>query len=231
MVVALRKYRAPPVAMLTLSDLPSSSARVRAAPGSHRTLMAGEILFREGEPRSCVYRVEKGSVCLFKQRPDGTRDVIEFAFPGDLVGLGYLDNHIAGAQATMETSLTCLPRSAGEPVIERTVGNASRLAAAIEREVAFLNEAQSRGVVARPLARIAALFVTLARVNAYEGRDPTLITDSLSCGVVAGYLNMTVDELGHWLAELKARNLVEPCARGLRLTNVDELERLSETAD
>lgn len=217
--------------MLTLSDLPSSSTRALAADSSHRTLAAGEFLFRQGDPRSDVYRVETGSVCLFRQHPDGSRDVIEFAFPGDLVGLGYLDNHVAGAQATMDTLLTCLPRTEAELVMERTVANTSRLAAAIEREVAFLNEAQRRSVVAKPLGRIAALFVTLARGNAYEGRDPAIITDSLTCGVVAGYLNMTVDELGHWLAELRARNLVEPCARGLRLTNLSALERLSDSAD
>ncbi|MEI9901668.1 MAG: Crp/Fnr family transcriptional regulator [Hyphomicrobium sp.] len=159
--------------MLTLSDHPISSSAARTADHGPRTLTAGEILFREGDPRSHIYRVEKGSVCLIKQRTDGTRDVIEFAFPGDLVGLGYLDNHVSGAQATMDTSLTCLPRASIDPVIGRTSGTSSRLAAAIEREVAFLNEARRRSTIAKPLGRVAALFVTLARCNAYEGRDPT----------------------------------------------------------
>jgi CRP/FNR family transcriptional regulator len=157
--------------------------------------------------------------------------VIEFAFPGDLVGLGYLDTHVAGAQATMDTSLTCLPRSAVEPMIARNPEGTSRLTAAIEREVTFLKEAQRRSAVTKPLGRIAALFVTLARCNAYEGRDPTVITDSLSCGVVAGYLNISVDELAQWLTELKTRNLVEPCDKGLRLKNLHELERLADAAD
>lgn len=217
--------------MLTVSDHPNSSAPALPADSSRRTLAAGEILFREGDPRSHIYRVERGSVCLFKQRADGKRDVIEFAFPGDLVGLGYLDNHVAGAQATMDTALTCLPRSQDVPADEKSTGVASRLSAAIEREVAFLNDAQKRKALSEPLGRIAALFVTLARCNAYEGRDPTLLTDSLSCGVVAGYLDMTVDDLAHWLTELKARDLVEVCDRGLRLTNLSELERLSDTAD
>lgn len=217
--------------MLTLSDQLSSNFRSRTADASYRSLARGEILFRAGEPRSHIFRVEKGSVCLFKERDDGSRDVIEFAFPGDLVGLGYLDSHVSGAQATMDTSLTCLPRSAIEPTIESRAEPGSRLTAAIDREVAFLNEAKRRSVVARPLGRIAALFVTLARCNAYEGRDPSIITDSLSCGVVAGYLDMSVDELALLLTDLKARNLVEPCAGGLKLTDMDELERLADAAD
>jgi len=224
--------------MLTLLDPPSlESARTISADANtvadngYRTLAAGEILFREGEARSHVYRVEKGSICLFKERADGSQDVIEFAFPGDLVGLGYLDNHVSSAQATMETSLSCLPRSALEPTLEKNIPSKSRLTAAIEREVAFLKEAHERSGHPKPLGRIAALFVTLARCNAYEGRDPSIITDSLSCGVVAGYLNMSLDDLAHWLTELEALDLVEATARGLRLKNLDELERLADAGD
>jgi CRP/FNR family transcriptional regulator len=216
--------------MLTVSDPRSLEARTRAADSSFRSLSAGEVLFREGDPRSHVYRVEKGAICLFRERTGG-RDVIEFAFPGDLVGLGYLDNHVSGAQATMDSSLICLPRSVIEPLLEQAPGNGSRLTTAIEREVGFLQEAQKRNTVAKPIGRIAALFVTLARCNAYEGRDPTVLTDSLSCGVVAGYLDISVDELAHWLSELQHRNLVESCDRGLRLKNLNELERIADTAD
>jgi CRP/FNR family transcriptional regulator len=220
--------------MLTTLDPPNVAARTADttdADNGFRTLAAGEMLFREGEARSHVYRVEKGSICLFKQRADGSQDVIEFAFPGDLVGLGYLDNHVSGAQATMETSLRCLPRSALDPALEKSPAITSRLTAAIEREVAFLKQTYARSQRSEPLERVAALFVTLSRCNAYEGRDPSLITDSLSCGVVAGYLNMSLDDLAHCLTELEALNLVEASARGLRLKNLDELERLADAGD
>ena len=224
--------------MLTLLDSPVlESARTRSADGSsiaaegYRTLAAGEVLFREGEARSHVYRVERGAICLLKERDDGSQVVLEFAFPGDLVGLGYLDNHVSGAQATMETSLSCLPRSALEPTLERSPNTKSRLTAAIEREVAFLKETHERAGRSKPLERIAALFVTLARCNAYEGRDPSVLADSLSCGVVAGYLNMSVDDLAHWLTELEARDLVEAVPKGLLLKNLDELEKLADGAD
>jgi len=217
--------------MLTIAGHSISSSRATSVDGGHRTLTSGQILFREGESRTHIYRVEKGAVCLFKHRPDGTRDVLEFAFPGDLVGLGYVDHHLSGAQATMDTTLACMPRAIAEPDPRVAPAGANGLSAAIEREVAFLNEAQRRAKIAKPLGRIAALFVTLSRCNAYEGRDPTILTDSVSCGVVAGYLDMSVDDLSHWLSELADRRLVEPCDRGLRLKNLAELERLAEAAD
>jgi len=217
--------------MLTLSDRPTTETRTKPAETIRRTLAAGEMLFREGEPRRHVYRVEKGAVCVFKQHADGTRNILEFAFPGDLVGLGYLDQHVSHAQATMESSLTCLPHTAAEATLDKTPANTARLATAMEREVAFLRETRQRSMLDKPLGRIAALLITLGRYNAYEGRDPTVITDALSCGVIADYLGMNVDDLAEALAELARRGLVEASDKGLQLKSLYALERLAETAD
>ena len=192
------------------------------------TLRPGETLFREGDTRSHVYRVERGALCLFRSRADGGQDIFEFAFPGDLVGLGYLDSHVSGAQAAMETSLICLSRTALDPSAERNARSRARLTAAIEREVTFLRESLLRSGHAGPLERVAALFVTLSHYNAYEGREPTLITDSLKCGVVAGYLNMSVDQLAAQLSEMEARGLIEPCEKGLHLKDLDGLEKIAD---
>jgi len=227
--------------VLTHVESQSASAPHEAAKGAgapdripsadeRRTIAAGEILFREGDKRSHVFRIETGALCLYRSLPDGTQDVLEFAFPGDLVGLGYLDSHVSAAQATMETTLSCLPRSALTPGAERSSRSSARLTAAIEREVAFLQETLVHRGRPSPVQRVAALFTTLSRYNAYEGRDPSLITDSLTCGVVAGYLNMSVDNLATQLAELETRGLIEPCEEGLRLKDLDALEKFGDSS-
>ena len=185
--------------MLTLLDPPSSTSRtasrdVATGADAHRRLAAGDILFREGDLRTHVYRVEQGSICLFKVRGDGSHDVLEFAFPGDIVGLGYLDHHVSAAQATVETSISCVPRAAVQLVLDKTPHITSRLTAAIEREVAFLRETQSRSSQTSPVERIAALFVTLSRCNAYEGRDPTLIADSMHAGAATALVRPSLPD-------------------------------------
>jgi CRP/FNR family transcriptional regulator, anaerobic regulatory protein len=187
-----------------------------------RTLTGGEVLFREGETRAHVFRIETGVICLTKTLPDGRNAVVEFAFPGDLVGLGYLDTHITGAQATVGTTLECLPLTALDADTADNAQSRARLSAAIEREVAFLTERPA------PLQQVAALFVTLSRNNTYEGRDPAVLTDSLTCGVVAGYLRMTVDQLAALLTELESRGLVEGTDNGLRLKDLLALEALAD---
>jgi CRP/FNR family transcriptional regulator len=219
------------------SAVPREAADAAETAGSRvrgdevRTLAAGEILFREGDARSHVYRVDTGALCLYRSLPDGSQDVLEFAFPGDLVGIGYLDSHVSAAQATMVTTLSCLPREALDPATAQSARTRSRLAATIEREVAFLTDTLVHRARPGPLRRVAALFVTLSRYNSYEGRDVSVITDSLKCGAAAGHLGMSVDVLAQQLAELKARGLIEPCEKGLRLLDIDTLTRLADGLD
>ena len=41
-----------------------------------RTLATGEDLFREGDPRAHVYRVETGAICVYEPRWNGHRAVV-----------------------------------------------------------------------------------------------------------------------------------------------------------
>lgn len=193
-----------------------------------RSLSAGDILFQEGEPRTCTFRVEAGGLCVYKTLPDGSRDVLEFAFSGDLVGLGYHDSHVSTAQATTQTSVSCLPLAASEPVNDEALRAKAEVGASVDREVALLRDALVHNSEPPPSERIAALFVTLSRCNGYEGRAADIITDSLKCGVVAGYLNMSLDVLASELAELESQGLIESAASGLRLKDLPALEKLAD---
>jgi CRP/FNR family transcriptional regulator len=195
-----------------------------------RTLSAGDYLFREGEPRTHGFRVESGGICVYKTSGDGGRDVLEFAFSGDLIGLGYHDKHVASAQATTQTRVSCIPNTYQEPVVEKSGPAPSGDNTALECEAALIREAVDSACKVRPIERVAALFVTLSHFNSYEGRTPDIITDSLKCGVVAGYLNMSLDLLAAQLTELEAQGLIEPVANGLRLTDLPALEKIADGA-
>ena len=45
---------------------------------------------------------------------------------------------------------------------------------------------------------------------------------------MAGYLNMSVNQLAAQLAEMEARGLIEPCEKGLRLMDLDALEKIAD---
>jgi CRP/FNR family transcriptional regulator len=67
------------------------------------------------------------------------------------------------------------------------------------------------------------------RQNENEGRDASVIDDTLECAVVAGYLGISVRQLAELLVELEARGLIEPAANhGMRIVDIERLEALSD---
>jgi hypothetical protein len=81
---------------------------------------------------------------------------------------------------------------------------------------------------AEPLARIAALLISISRNNVYEGRDPKVMPDSLTSGFVADLLGIEIDDLAAQLMELQRRGLVDSEGSTLRLKDMAALERLAD---
>ena len=190
-----------------------------------RNLVVNELLFGIGEPKSQLYVVETGALAVYEPRWNSHRAVIEFAFPGDLVGLGFLNSHACSARATVETRVQCLPLSAQDHLFADDPRAQARLADAIEREVEFLREFSVRFSQQNPLGRLAAFLLTLSRENEQEGRDPTVLVQPLQCGVVADFLAFSIERLGSLLVQLERQGLIETCApQGLRLMDIAALE-------
>ena len=194
-----------------------------------RRLNPGEVLFRAGDPKTHLYRVESGCLCVYEPHSAEHRAIVEFAFAGDLLGLGYLENHTRSARAIGETRITCLPLSAVDRIVEASPRARDQLKQAIDDELEFVRDGLVRSGQRNPIERVAAFFVALSRGNTYEGRIPNIITDSLKCGVVASDLALSVEALARILVELEERGLIENCPPlGLRLNDIAALERLAD---
>ncbi len=70
-----------------------------------RLLKAGQHVFRAGDAQLDLYKVESGTVRLYKNLADGRRQVIGFLFAGDLIGLELQAQHLCSAQAIGSASL------------------------------------------------------------------------------------------------------------------------------
>jgi CRP/FNR family transcriptional regulator len=194
-----------------------------------RRLSQGEVLFRAGDRKTHVYRVESGCLCVYEHHSAERRVVAEFAFGGDFLGLGYLENHTRSARAMGETRITCLPSSAVDRIVEANPLARDRLKQAIDEEFEFVRDGLVRSGRRNPIERLAAFFVALSRSNSYEGRIPNIIADSVKCGVVASYLALSVETLARMLVELEERGLIEYCTpSGLRLKDIAALEQLAD---
>ena len=49
----------------------------------------------------------------------------------------------------------------------------------------------------KPIGRLAAFLLAISRMNQVEGRDPTIVTSSVRCGVIAEWLGLDLQSLNH----------------------------------
>lgn len=197
-----------------------------------RALECDQMLFEAGDGKTNLFRIERGMICLFKVRWDGRRDVIEFAFPGDIVGLGFLATHTCSAQAVVETRVRCLPLDAADRIDPDDARAVARYNAAITREFDFRRASLVAGSRERPAARLAALLLVLSRRNGEEGRDPTLIDGLIDAEIVAGQLGLSIDQLALAAVQLEARGCVRAApGHCMRLTNMQALEAMTNHAE
>ena len=185
-----------------------------------------EFLFRTGDAKTCLYRVNSGAVWLYEQNR-AEHPVVDFAFPGDFVGLGFLGIHACCARAVTKTEVTRLPLEALASAIANNPKAQAKLNDAIEREFKSRRAALVEAGRSAPLERLAAFLMSLSRTNAHEGRDPTVIGESCPSVFAAGYLGLSIDDLASLLFELERRELIKSCSGGVRLRNIEELEKLA----
>ena len=214
-----------------LSDDAQSSSAVR--PISVKNLTPNEILFQAGDPRACLYQVETGSVCMYEPRLNRACAVIDFAFPGDLVGLGFLKNQTCTARAMMETRVTCLPIASMDSLVAGDPKAEAKLAQVIEREFELHRSSLVAAGRRNPIESVAALLIALSEVNRHEGRDPNVIAASWYCAMIADQLVLSIDVLVRILADLEELGLIEAFPgkgpmQGLRIKDHDRLEKMAD---
>ena len=65
----------------------------------HTLFAAKELLFAQGDPASRVFSLSRGVVRVSRLLPDGRRQVVGFALPGDFLGQTLQDTHMLTAEA------------------------------------------------------------------------------------------------------------------------------------
>jgi CRP/FNR family transcriptional regulator, anaerobic regulatory protein len=207
-----------------------ADGRVPSHPAPTRLLATGDILFQVGDTRAQPYRVKRGALCHYIRWDDGRHEVIECAFPADIIGFGNLESHISAARAMVETEVSLVAEHDFQRALDTDGQLAGRVAAAADREFDYVRARAVKASEGRPAARVASFLAALSHLSAPEGRDPTLLPDEIASGVAAERLHMSVDCLSRALQELERRGLVAPSAAGLRITDIPALEKFADAA-
>ena len=194
---------------------------------SLRTLADGAMLFQDGDTRARIYRVETGAICHYINWDDGRHEVIEFAFPGDIIGFGHLDKHISNAQAMVATTLSIVSDADFQSELNADAELAARLTAAADREFDILRQRTVKLDGRSTASRVAAFLLAVSENSASEGRNGRVVTDDVDSGAAANMLRLDIEALAMALVDLEKRGLVLRVDEGLRLQDVSALQALA----
>lgn len=200
----------------------------RLAQAAVRRLAPKEHVFCEGDARDHVFRIEDGVIAVYKTLPDGRRQIIDFAYPGDLIGLGVLGEHVLSAQATTAAKVRCLAASALERMAESDAGLAIRLYKSVCHELAATRSLLVTVGQRSAIERLAAFLVALHRRTASSGSS--VVKLAMRRSDIADLLGLTIETVSRTFTKLREMGVIE-VEQGGTFVELCDLPRLTELAN
>ena len=192
----------------------------RLGAGQLRIFEAKEYIFREGDPVTNVYLVEVGHICIYRTLADGRRQVIDFAYPGDIVGLGAMGEHGNNAQATARTRVRCMPTASLQQAIREDGRLGLKLCEALSRELIASRELLFTVSQRTAGERVATFLMGLSRRNERIGADPHEFVLPMTRADIADFLGLTIETVSRTFTRLRGDGLID-LAQSVLVTIVD----------
>lgn len=206
---------------------PVRSLEGRLSQGTIRRLESKEDVYCEGDPRTHVFRVEQGVIAIYKTLIDGRRRIIEFAYPGDLVGLGVLSEHILSAQAVCPAKVRCLSAVALEREAESDPELAIKLYSAVCQELAAARELL---VTIGQTSAIEKVATFLLKLHRRVGEPGDVVTLSMRRSDIGDLLGLTIETVSRTFTKLRSMGVIE-IDHGGTTVHIRDLDRLEELAN
>ncbi|MFY0610861.1 MAG: helix-turn-helix domain-containing protein [Hyphomicrobiaceae bacterium] len=194
-----------------------------------RVVERKENVFSEGDGVTHVYRVEAGHVCIYRMLADGRRQIVDFAFPGDFVGLGAVGHHTTNAEATERTRLQSLPVAELRRIVRDSPQLGLDLYAALSEELASTRELLISIGQKTAQERVAGFLLLLSERNARRSEDPDTIVLPMTRTDIADYLGLTIETVSRTMTKLRMTGLIdiEQCV----IVTIQDHEALNDVAE
>jgi CRP/FNR family transcriptional regulator len=192
-------------------NAPSSGRSVdqRLKAAVPRVLQAREHVFFEGDAKDHVYLVEKGTVCLYKTLPDGRRQIVDFAYPGDLIGLGGPGDHVFSAQAITLARVRCLPAGLLHEVAQHDPQIGMQLYRALSDQLMAARDLLLTVGQRNATERLGALLLAMSRRNERIGADAGRIALPMTRADIADFLSLTIETVSRTFTKLRQAGVID----------------------
>lgn len=196
--------------------------------GTIRRVEAKEHVFCEGDPRTHVFRIEEGVVALSKILSDGRRQIIDFAYPGDYIGLGVLRTHIFDAQATCPAKVRCLSAATLEQDAARDATLALKLYKAVSAELVAARSLLVSVGQKTAMERTAAFLLGVHDRNVKEDAGSNVVHLPMRRSDIADMLGLTIETVSRTITKLRSMRVIDVVhGTEVRVLDRDHLEELA----
>ncbi len=196
--------------------------------GRTQSFSAKATLFEQSREAPFVSNVTSGALRLSKLLPDGRRQVVGFALPGDFLGLAMQPTHMFTADALTPVKVCQFSRQGFSDLIDR---KPKLMRAVLNLAAHELSLAQDQMVVlGRRTAeeKIASFLIGMrnryARIHGPSVHVPLPMT-RLDIG---DYLGLTVETVSRMMTRMAREKIIVIVPDGVRLLEVARLEQLAE---
>lgn len=209
--------------------VPGSKDVERAfAAGPGRVIGATTVLFHEGDSADALYEVVSGVFRATKVFQDGRRQVVAFAYPGDIIGFGHGDAYRFDCDALTPARVQVTARGEIGRVMRSRPELGEKLLAMAAGEVASMHELSVLLCRKSAVERIAGFLLSLASRTGKLGNEQR-VNLPMCRADIADHLGLTIETVSRNLTKLKVRNIIDLPDRGsFILRDLDRLSALAE---
>src|SRR5450631_1634050 len=182
---------------------------------------SGRTIFSEHEPADAVFGLSQGVVRLYKLLPDGRRQVLSFALPGDFLGMPLAERHNFSADAIGEVALC---RFSGDELTAFIQSSPSIMRRLIEFAILELDMAQDQLLLlgnGSAEEKVAIFLVSwrnrLARISVFSETVPLPMRRQ----DIADFLGLKLETVSRTLAKLEQKNVIRLVPKGVFLTGLE----------
>ena len=192
----------------------------------------GENLFFDGDDATCVYEVLEGVVRSSKMLLDGRRQVLNFCYPGDIVGLSHDKLYHCDCDTVSEVRVRVYRKNACTKDIE---SDPTYCAILLRNAAAEVNNMQEHFLMLgrkTAMEKLASFLVAVMdRSASPSARDTRFDLPMMRCDI-ADFLGITIETVSRNLTKLREHGIIRmPTRHEIVVVDKRALRELAENTE
>jgi CRP/FNR family transcriptional regulator len=186
-----------------------------------------DTLFEQDEPSDLVFNITAGAVRLYKLLPDGRRQIVGFALPGDFLGLSMSEKNAFTADALTPVTACQFSRSHFSDFLDEKPHLLRRLHSMASHELSLAQDQMvilgRRTAEEKVVSFLMGLRSRWSRINGAMFHVPLPMTRQ----DIGDFLGLTVETVSRMLTRLAREKAIVIVPDGVRLLDVPRLEAIA----